>query len=99
MSDRPIELTLAEQAPSNYECRVCGYLYEPTKGDSKAEIAPGTAFTALPENWRCPVCSARSNQFVNVGASNAPSGFQENLYSYDLLESSVAEQGALLTKT
>jgi len=79
MSDRPIELTLAEQAPSNYECRVCGYLYEPTKGDSKAEIAPGTAFTALPENWRCPVCSARSNQFVNVGASNAPSGFQENL--------------------
>jgi rubredoxin len=79
MSDRPIEQTLAEQALPNYECRVCGYLYEPAKGDSKANISPKTEFGALPSDWRCPVCSAKKNQFVKVGASDAPSGFQENL--------------------
>jgi rubredoxin len=79
MSDRPVEQTLAEQALPNYECRVCGYLYEPTKGDSKIGAEPGTAFAALPVDWRCPVCSARKNQFVNAGAGNAPSGFQDNL--------------------
>jgi rubredoxin len=79
MSDRPVEQTLAEQALPNYECRVCGYLYEPAKGDSKVGAESGTAFAELPVDWRCPVCSARKNQFVNAGAGNAPSGFQDNL--------------------
>lgn len=79
MSERPEELTLAERASANYECRLCGYVYEPDKGDSKSNTAAGTAFEALPATWRCPVCGAPRSQFANVGARNAPSGFQENL--------------------
>lgn len=79
MSDRPIEKTLAETAPANYECRTCGYVYEPNKGDSKSDIPSGTLFDALPGEWRCPVCGVRKSQFVSIGAANAPSGFQENL--------------------
>jgi rubredoxin len=79
MSDRPKELTLAEQVPANYECRACGYVYEPSKGDAKSDIPGGTPFEELPETWRCPVCGVRRSQFVNIGATNAPSGFQENL--------------------
>lgn len=79
MNERPQERTLAEQAPSSYECRTCGYVYEPSKGDSKANIAPNTLFEDLPEDWRCPVCGAKKNQFVSIGATNAPSGFAENL--------------------
>ena len=79
MSDRPAEKTLAELAPARYECRVCGYVYEPSKGDSKASIPAGTAFEDLPGDWRCPVCSARRSQFTNVGSSNSPSGFKQNL--------------------
>ncbi|MGF1518501.1 MAG: rubredoxin [Nodosilinea sp.] len=62
-----------------YECRSCGYSYEPTKGDSRAKIAMGTSFEDLPVNWRCPVCSAPKKQFNNIGPVNAPSGFKENL--------------------
>ncbi|WP_228039903.1 rubredoxin [Nodosilinea sp. LEGE 07088] len=62
-----------------YECRSCGYSYEPTKGDSRAKIPMGTAFEDLPLNWRCPVCSAPKKQFNNIGPVNAPSGFKENL--------------------
>ncbi len=79
MTERPKEQTLAEQASANYECRACGYVYEPSKGDSKSNISPETPFKDLPKTWRCPVCGAPRAQFVNIGAGNAPSGFQENL--------------------
>lgn len=79
MSEQAKEQTLAEKAPSNYECRACGYVYEPSKGDNNRNISPGTFFEELPSNWRCPVCSAPTSAFVSIGASNAPSGFQENL--------------------
>ena len=79
MSDRDREKTLAEQAPSSYECRSCGYVYEPAKGDDRGNIPPGTPFEDLPSDWRCPVCGVRTTQFVNIGATGAPSGFASNL--------------------
>ncbi|MFZ9738708.1 MAG: rubredoxin [Prochlorotrichaceae cyanobacterium] len=62
-----------------YECRACGYVYEPSKGDNRGKIVPNTAFSDLPKLWRCPICNAPQMQFVNIGAKNKPSGFQENL--------------------
>lgn len=79
MTEPRKEQTLAEQAPSSYECRSCGYLYEPAKGDSKANIPSGTLFEELPPQWRCPVCGVGRLQFIPVGATNVPSGFEENL--------------------
>ncbi|NJK35518.1 MAG: rubredoxin [Oscillatoriales cyanobacterium SM2_2_1] len=62
-----------------YECLVCGYVYEPYKGDSKRGINPGTAFESLSVNWRCPVCSTPKNKFKDIGLADKPSGFAENL--------------------
>jgi rubredoxin len=73
------EKTLAEQAPPSYECRSCGYVYVPSKGDNQGNIAAGALFTELASDWRCPVCGVRKTQFVNIGAQGAPSGFAENL--------------------
>lgn len=78
MSNQAVDVTL-----DRYECRACGYTYEPNKGDSRAQISPGTPFTELPSNWRCPVCGVQTSQFQNVGPQGNPSGFQENL-SYGL---------------
>ena len=79
MSDPAKEKTLAEQAPPSYECLACGYVYDPAKGDNQSKIPTGTLFTDLPDSWRCPVCGVRKNQFTNIGAVGAPSGFAENL--------------------
>ncbi|NEP57022.1 MAG: rubredoxin [Symploca sp. SIO2G7] len=79
MSEQAKEQTLAEQAPDSYECRVCGYVYEPNKGDDKRNVAPRTLFINISDDWRCPVCGGRKTQFDNIGASDAPSGFQDNL--------------------
>lgn len=70
---------LAPEDMDCYECRSCGYSYEPVKGDNRANIPMGTAFEELPLNWRCPVCSATKKQFSNIGPVNSPSGFKENL--------------------
>ena len=67
------------QVLDRYECRACGYVYEPDKGDSKSEIPAGTPFAELPSDWRCPVCGVRVTQFENVGPVGKASGFQSNL--------------------
>jgi rubredoxin len=67
------------QYPDRYECRSCGYIYEPTEGDSRAQIAPNTLFEDVPDPWKCPVCRAPKAQFINIGPKGAPSGFEENL--------------------
>jgi len=62
-----------------YECRACGYTYEPTKGDSTGKIPAMTRFEALPLTWRCPVCGVKTTQFQNIGELGKASGFKENL--------------------
>ena len=47
----------------NYVCTVCGYVYEPEKGDPDNDIKPGTAFEDLPSDWTCPVCGAGKDAF------------------------------------
>lgn len=73
------EKTLAEQAPSSHECRSCGYVYDPAKGDNQSNIPSDTLFEDLPSSWRCPVCGVPRSQFIDIGAVGAPSGFAENL--------------------
>jgi len=48
---------------TRYRCTVCGYLYDPEKGDPDGGIAPGTRFENLPAGWTCPVCGAQKDQF------------------------------------
>jgi len=47
-----------------YKCKVCGYVYDPEVGDPDHGIAPGTAFDEIPDNWVCPVCGVRKDDFV-----------------------------------
>ncbi len=49
-----------------YKCLVCGYIYDPAKGDPDNGIAPGTAFAQLPEDWVCPDCGAPKDQFEKI---------------------------------
>lgn len=73
------EPVVETQALDRYECRTCGYVYEPDQGDSKHQVSPGTPFTDLPSSWRCPVCGVRTSQFENIGPVGTASGFTENL--------------------
>ena len=45
-------------------CQVCGYVYDPEKGDLSSGIQPGTPFDRLPEDWVCPECGAGKDEFA-----------------------------------
>ena len=49
-----------------YKCDLCGYVYDPEKGDAEGGIAPGTAFENLPGDWVCPVCGASKDDFSPI---------------------------------
>jgi rubredoxin len=52
-----------ELVMEKWVCPVCGYIYDPAKGDPDAGIAPGTPFEKLPLDWVCPVCGASREDF------------------------------------
>jgi len=63
-----------------WECRSCGFVFDPGEGIRKLAIAPGTPFLALdPVGFRCPVCRSRMAAFRDIGPRSKPSGFEENL--------------------
>lgn len=49
-----------------YECKICGYVYDPKVGDKSTNVKPGTKWENLPENWVCDVCGAKKNDFKKV---------------------------------
>lgn len=54
---------LSERAMDRYVCTICGYVYDPEKGDPESGIKPGTPFEELPDDWTCPVCGADKSAF------------------------------------
>jgi rubredoxin len=49
-----------------YRCTVCGYIYNPEKGDASSGIAGGTKFEDLPAEWVCPECGAGKDSFEKL---------------------------------
>lgn len=43
-----------------YQCSVCGYIYDPAKED------PSIPFDELPDDWVCPVCTAKKSAFKKM---------------------------------
>ena len=48
----------------SFVCNGCAYEYFPDLGDEEADIAPGTQFKDLPEDWVCPECAEPKANFV-----------------------------------
>ena len=63
-----------------FECRSCGYIYDPKEGNKKLNIPSNTPFSAIDGNtFACPVCRAGKNLYKDIGPREKPSGFEENL--------------------
>ena len=49
-----------------WTCTVCGWAYDPAKGDPEGGIQPGTRFEDIPDDWICPDCGAAKSIFEYV---------------------------------
>ena len=55
-----------EMTVLKYICGDCDFIYDPEKGDQTQNIAPGTAFEDLPDDWECPECGAPKSEFYPI---------------------------------
>lgn len=46
-----------------WECLVCGYIYNEAQGDPSSGILPGTKWDDVPDDWFCPDCGASKADF------------------------------------
>ena len=75
-----LEAPAIDPATHRFECRSCGFVYDPAEGVKKVGIEPGTPFLELdPVSFRCPVCRSKVAAFKDIGPRDKPSGFEENL--------------------
>jgi rubredoxin len=51
---------------AKFQCNVCGYVYDPEKGDPTQSVVSGTPFEDLPEDWTCPECGAGKDEFTMI---------------------------------
>ncbi len=51
---------------AQYKCSVCGYIYNPAKGDPEHGVKPGTPFESLPADWVCPECGVGKDMFEKL---------------------------------
>ena len=49
-----------------FKCSVCGYVYDPAKGDPENGVKPGTDFKDVPKDWVCPECGSGKEMFEEV---------------------------------
>jgi len=46
-----------------WQCTVCGFVYDEAKGLPEEGIAPGTSWDDIPDDWECPECGVGKEDF------------------------------------
>jgi rubredoxin-NAD+ reductase len=54
---------------SKWECIVCGWIYDEVTGDPENDVAPGTKWEDVPEDWLCPDCGVGKEDFELIESS------------------------------
>ena len=80
-SDQELSVPEKDLSSNRFECRGCGYVYDPKEGLKKYQIAAGTSFLDIDkERFRCPVCRSRYAAYKDIGVKFEPSdGMEENV--------------------
>lgn len=60
------DIPISAGKPAQYQCTVCGYIYDPEEGDPHSGIPPGTAFEDIPDDWTCPICGVTKTDFFMI---------------------------------
>jgi len=56
---------------SSMLCTVCQWVYEPAQGEPNQDVAPGTAWSDVPEYFLCPECGLGKDVFEEIKTKKA----------------------------
>ncbi|EKJ50614.1 anaerobic nitric oxide reductase flavorubredoxin [Escherichia coli] len=59
--------TTADLGP-RMQCSVCQWIYDPAKGEPMQDVAPGTPWSDVPDNFLCPECSLGKDVFDELAS-------------------------------
>jgi len=54
-----------------HQCKHCYTVYDPAYGDESQQIAAGTSFESLPDEYHCPTCENSKESFVKLDVDYA----------------------------
>lgn len=58
---------------AQWECIVCGWVYDEATGDPENGVAPGTKWEDVPEEWLCPDCCVGKEDFEIIPGTEGDS--------------------------
>jgi len=67
-----------------WECIICGWIYDESKGWPDDDILPGTRWVDIPDDWTCPDCGVGKQDFEMIAVS-ASDGTQSTVKTSELL--------------
>jgi len=54
-----------------WECIICGWIYDESKGWPDDDILPGTRWVDIPDDWTCPDCGVGKQDFEMIAVSTS----------------------------
>lgn len=68
---KSVRTTLTSQS-RRWECAICGFIYDESQGLPEEGISPGTAWSDIPDDWRCPDCGVGKADFQMIEITDSP---------------------------
>jgi rubredoxin len=59
-------ISAEESSMKQWQCIVCGFIYDEESGLPEDGIAPGTPWEDIPDDWMCPDCGVGKDDFEMV---------------------------------
>ncbi|MDX2321946.1 MAG: rubredoxin, partial [Moritella sp.] len=56
---------------SSMLCTVCQWIYDPAQGEPNQDVAPGTAWSEVPDYFLCPECGLGKDVFEEIKTKKA----------------------------
>ena len=53
-----------------WQCLVCGFIYDESKGLPEEGVSPGTSWEDIPDTWQCPECGVTKTEFDMIELSD-----------------------------
>ena len=57
------EATADARPYRQFECEICGHIYDEAEGDPDSGLQPGTRFEDIPDDWECPICGVSKKDY------------------------------------
>ena len=64
---------------AQFECIVCGWVYDEVKGDPDNGVSPGTKWADVPESWLCPDCCVGKEDFEMIAGTENDAIVEDSL--------------------